>query len=155
MIHHDGKLFLMEFTAKIATEEDKEFLYALNRSVYKEVVIQQFGVWDEEWQRRYFEKKWPQAHYQIIEQAGRRIGAIWVTHQNDHIFLNEIQLLPEFQGQGIGSTLIKQELKRARALNLPMRLRVLKANRARKLYERLGFVVYDETETHFLMENTA
>jgi hypothetical protein len=50
-------LFPMEFTAKIATEEDKEFLYALNRSVYKEVVIQQFGAWDEEWQRQYFTKQ--------------------------------------------------------------------------------------------------
>jgi ribosomal protein S18 acetylase RimI-like enzyme len=146
-------LFPIEFTTEPATEEDKEFLHVLHRLAYKKVVIQQFGAWDEEWQRQYFEKKWPQAHYQIIEQAGRRIG-VWVTHQKDHIFLNEIQLLPDFQGQGIGSTLIKQELEQARALNLPMRLRVLKANRARKLYERLGFVVYDETETHFLMENT-
>jgi hypothetical protein len=29
---------------------------------------------------------------------------------------------------------------------------VLKANLARRLYERLGFVVVGETETHHLME---
>lgn len=35
---------------------------------------------------------------------------------------------------------------------LPVRLRVLKVNPARRLYERLGFKVVEEADTHYLME---
>jgi ribosomal protein S18 acetylase RimI-like enzyme len=63
--------------------------------------------------------------------------------------LNEIQLLPEFQGQGIGSDLIRQEIARTQVQQIPLRLRVLKHNtRAQHLYARLGIVVFEETETH-------
>jgi len=63
-----------------------------------------------------------------------------------------IQLLPEFQGRGIGSDLILRELAHAKALGKPLRLQVLRANdRARALYERLGFRVVGETEHHFMM----
>lgn len=49
-------------------------------------------------------------------------------------------------------TLVMEE---ARALRVPVRLRVLKVNpRARAFYERLGFVCAGETETHDLMEWT-
>lgn len=64
----------------------------------------------------------------------------------------EIQLLPEFQGHGIGTALLQRELRFADARGLPVRLQVLRENRARTLYERLGFRVCGETDTHFLME---
>lgn len=143
----------MELKTRNAREEDREFIYTLTRTVYKELVEKQFGKWDEEWQRQCFEEKWQCANYQIIEKEGTRIGTMRVTHQDDHAFLNEIQLLPDFQGRGIGSKLIRRELERAHKHNIPLRLRVLKENRARSLYERLGFVVYGETDTHFLMES--
>jgi ribosomal protein S18 acetylase RimI-like enzyme len=34
---------------------------------------------------------------------------------------------------------------------MPVRLRVLRTNPARELYERLGFRIYGTTETHHLM----
>jgi ribosomal protein S18 acetylase RimI-like enzyme len=143
----------MEFATRIATEEDKEFLYALNRSAYQDVVIRQFGTWDERWQRQYFEEKWTHTRYRIIEHTGRPIGAIWVTDCPDHHFLNEIQLLPAFQGHGIGSNLIRQEIESSQSQHLPLRLGVLKHNfRAQRLYTHLGFVVSGETATHILME---
>jgi ribosomal protein S18 acetylase RimI-like enzyme len=143
----------MEFTTRIAGEEDKEFLYALNRAAYQDVVTRQFGTWDESWQRQYFEEKWTRAKYRIIEHDGQPIGAIWVTDSTGHRFVNEIQLLPEFQGQGIGSTLIREEMERSRDVHLPLRLQVLRQNpRARQLYTRLGFVVCGETATHLVME---
>lgn len=60
-------------------------------------------------------------------------------------------LLPEFQGRGIGTKLIQAVMGEAAGLGLPLRLQVLKANRARRLYERLGFHVYAETATHLQM----
>jgi ribosomal protein S18 acetylase RimI-like enzyme len=143
----------MEFTTRRAREADKEFVYTLNRTVYHDLVIRQFGKWDNRWQRQYFEEKWARARYCLIEHNGRPIGVIWVTECPDYHMLNEIQLLPEFQGQGIGSTLIRQEIARTQIRQIPLRLRVLKQNpRAQRLYARLGFVVSGETETHIYME---
>lgn len=42
-------------------------------------------------------------------------------------------------------------LAEAAAAAIPVELQVLKVNPARSLYERLGFAVFDETETHHLM----
>ncbi len=143
----------MGFTTRRTREEDKEFAYTLNRAVYHDVVIQQFGTWDECGQRQYFEEKWARAQYYLVEHNGQPIGIIWVTACPDHHELHEIQLLPEWQGQGIGSTLIRQEIARTQVQHIPLRLRVLKQNtRAQHLYTRLGFVVSGETEAHFLME---
>jgi ribosomal protein S18 acetylase RimI-like enzyme len=67
--------------------------------------------------------------------------------------LNELVILPEFQGRGIGSSLLQEIIEDANNRGMPVRLQVLKANRALKLYERLGFVKNGETETHFQMEH--
>jgi GNAT superfamily N-acetyltransferase len=136
---------------RTATVDDKEFLFDLARMVYEKLVIDQFGKWVEKSQRNYFEKKWKNANYRIIEKDDNRIGTIWVTTEKDHIQLNEIQLLPEFQWHGIGSALVRKELEKAQEQSKPMRLRPLRNNKAIKFYERLGFVVYDKTEAHFLM----
>jgi ribosomal protein S18 acetylase RimI-like enzyme len=142
----------MSLTARDASEADKKFLYVLSCLAYEEIVVKQFGEWDDQWQRNYFEDKWNRKSYQVVEQDGRAIGALVVTERDDCIFLDEILLLPDYQDQGIGSTLLMIELDKARRKKKPMRLQVLKQNRARRLYERLGFHVYDQTDSHYLME---
>ena len=136
---------------RAATINDKIFLFDLAKTVYKKLVIDQFGEWKENSQRNYFEKKWEKANYQIIEKDDKRIGTIWVTTKKDFIQLYEIQLLPQFQRQGIGSTLIHRELEKAQEQGKFIRLRLLKKNKAIRFYERLGLVVYDETDTRFSM----
>lgn len=140
------------WTTRQATPDDKEFLYALNRAAYTDLVRRQFGAWDDAWQRSYFEKKWDPQKYEIVEQAGQRIGALSVSRTTAEVRIVEIQLLPAFQGRGIGTELLQREFRHADVLGLPVRLQVLRENRARALYERLGFRVYGETGTHFLME---
>lgn len=140
-----------EVTLRPATIDDKVFLFDLARTVYKQLVIDQFGTWDEPLQKSNFERKWERANYRIIGINDKRIGTIWTTEEKDHIRLNEIQLLPEFQRQGIGSDLVSNELEKAKKCSKALRLRLLKENSAIYFYERLGFAVYDETESHFFM----
>jgi ribosomal protein S18 acetylase RimI-like enzyme len=54
----------------------------------------------------------------------------------------------------MGSKLIRSVLAEARAIDLPLSLSVLKANPARRLYERLGFVVVAEGANVFHMRAT-
>lgn len=69
-----------------------------------------------------------------------------MTEQENEIPLASIRLLPKFQNRGIGTKIILDLIEKS---NKPVKLKVLKVNPARKLYERLGFKVSGETETHF------
>ncbi len=145
----------MTWRTRQATANDETFAYTLRRAAYEDVVSRQFGQWDDAWQYQQFMEKWAPEQYEIIEREGLSIGALSVVRADDGVSIVEIQLLPEYQGQGIGTDLLKRELRFADERGLPVRLRVLRENRARVLYERLGFRAYDTTETHFLMEKTA
>jgi len=63
----------------------------------------------------------------------------------------QVQVLPDHQKQGIGSEAIKTILAIAKREKVIVRLAVLKDNQARRLYERLGFVVNSETEIDYQM----
>jgi len=128
------------------------FLKELHHAAYRDVVTRQFGAWVESDQDTWFEQKLGAGGITIIEVDGIRVGAIGLEDAPDHVFLRELQVLPAAQNHGIGTAVLRAELERATALGLPLRLRVLQQNRARQLYERHGFAVTGETETHFLME---
>lgn len=144
----DGPGYLL----RAATESDKESLRALHKRCYRDVVISQFGKWDDEQQRGFFDVKWNPANYQIIVVGGTDVGAIAVAEQGDHVFLSEIQIDPDFQNRGIGSKLVEDVVDRARSAARHVRLEVLHANRAQELYVRLGFKEIDRTDTHVRME---
>jgi len=63
-----------------------------------------------------------------------------------------IQIMPAYQRQGVGTTVIRDILAKASRKGLPTTLWVMKVNPARELYERLGFEVAEETPTHYRME---
>ena len=134
-----------------ATQQDGPFLYQLLRATMQEYVAQTWG-WDEDWQQTYFWARFDPAHSQIIVRDGQDIGVLTVEEHADGVFLSQIYILPAHQGQGIGSALIRSVLQRGAELGLPVRLRVLRVSPARRLYERLGFVVTGETDTRCFME---
>ncbi len=111
-----------------------------------------WGTWDEAWQHQRFIETFAPATHQIIEDSGRPIGCLAVEEHADHVFLARIFLLPESQGHGIGTRLTRAVCESAHRRGLPVVLTILKVNPARRLYERLGFTVVGETETHFRME---
>jgi GNAT superfamily N-acetyltransferase len=71
--------------------------------------------------------------------------------RDDEIFLASVELLPRWQGRGIGTAIVSLLLDTAEATRKPLTLRVLRTNpRAAALYLRLGLDV-GETDTHVLM----
>jgi GNAT superfamily N-acetyltransferase len=57
---------------------------------------------------------------------GIEAGYISIEYFPDHIVAHELVLLPEFQGKGIGSKLLKEVLEEAKIKHIPVQLRVLK-----------------------------
>ncbi len=142
----------MKMIKRPANDEDKDFLFLLNETVYRSLVEKINGVWDDKFQREYFDQKWEKADYQIIEKNKIKIGAIWVEYEPDQHTLKEIQILPKFQNNGIGTDLIKSEIMLAKMDKVPIRLRLLKSNPAQSLYKRLGFKTYEEAGKYLYME---
>ncbi len=125
---------------------------SLHERCFRDVVTSQFGQWDNDQQREFFDKKWNPSNYQIIGVDNTDAGVISVFAHTDHVWLSEIQVDPAFQNRGLGSRVVQDIVDHARAENLPVRLQVLHKNRAKELYLRLGFQEVDRTETHVKME---
>lgn len=142
----------MQIARLIAEESDRDFIWSAYSSAYQKVVERQFGVWEGRLQKSAFDEKWHQGGFEIIALNGNCVGAVWVTNEGDFFQLRDIFLAPEYQGQGIGTQVVREELEKARAANMPVRLRVLKQSRAIALYERLGFTRCGETSTQYWME---
>jgi ribosomal protein S18 acetylase RimI-like enzyme len=133
-----------------ATPDDRAFLWELQRTALRAVVEATWG-WDEAFQARHFDEHFDTADRSIVRVDGADAGVLCVRVREDHLFLSNVALLPRHQGRGLGAQLVRMVLAEGERRGLPVRLQVLKANRARRLYERLGFVVCGESETHFQM----
>jgi ribosomal protein S18 acetylase RimI-like enzyme len=141
----------MRYSPRIATEADYDFLYALDEATMREYVTRTYGSWDDDFQARRFREKFDPSTIRIIVVAGRDVGMVQTERTESEVILANIRVTPAQQGQGLGTAIIANILEEARQANLAVRLRVLKVNPARGLYERLGFRVVEETPTHYVM----
>lgn len=136
----------MDYTLRQATPADLDYLFDLHRATMREYVEATWG-WNEEWQRDYFVKKYDPAARQVIQVHGRDAGVLVVEDRPDELYLALIEIAPEYQRRGLGRQIIANLLDRAATAHKTLSLHVLKSNvNARRLYERLGFVVVSDEE---------
>jgi len=133
-------------------KSDFEFGRTLHHSAYKDVVCRQFGSWDESIQDGFFKEGWNRAPHKVILVDDVPVGIYSIAVKSDHVFFSELQILPEYQGKGLGSKIVEEQMKHAKTLDLPLRLQVLRENKAQELYLRLGFIVIGTTDLHVKME---
>jgi ribosomal protein S18 acetylase RimI-like enzyme len=137
---------------RAALDDDRDFLYTLHRQVMQEYVEDTWGAWDEDWQREYFLQNFHPAHLQIIQFNGVDVGTLHIQDRAEELFIANLAILPAYQRQGIGTAVIQTLIETAASQGKPVALQVLKVNRgARSLYQRLGFGVTGETDTHYIM----
>lgn len=121
-----------------ATEDDLAFLVNLRRLSMSDVVMRH-QPWREDEQLSRVRSNYHAAR--IIEQDGRPVGLLKVVHATDHIHLSQIQLLPPYQNQGIGTKIILELQAECEPLQTPITLHAFSSSRAIVLYGRLGFKV--------------
>jgi ribosomal protein S18 acetylase RimI-like enzyme len=144
----------MNITLRPATKNDTDFARSVHHRAYRDVVVTQFGDWDENTQDKFFATGWAKPGHEIVMVDNVPCGYVRYEKTPAEIKAYELVLLPEFQGRGIGSALLKMVLAEGAAKNVPIALQVLRENRASKLYSRLGFKDVSQTDTHILMKWT-
>jgi len=141
----------MNVTLRPATKADSEFARSVHHRAYHDVVVRQFGVWDEATQDKFFQDGWNNPGHEIVYFDGVPCGYVRYERLEDEIRGHELVLLPEYQGKGIGSFLLSKMIQEATEHNFTVTLQVLTKNRASELYLKLGFKKVGHTDTHTLM----
>ena len=102
-------------------------------------------------QSAYYAANYPGASFQIIERDGWPVGRLYVDRWEKEIRIVDITLLPGFRGSGIGTNLVRDLQKEARAAGKSLTIHVERFNRALTLYQRLGFQEIEDKGVYLLM----
>lgn len=142
------------------TPEDEGFLFELYASTRTEE-LEAWG-WPPEMRssflaiqfkaRQGLRQAFPNAEFQIVLLDGVSAGRLVVNRTHEALQILDMALLPARRNAGVGTALLQRVFGEAAATRKPVRLHVLKGNRALRFYQRLGFVRASETETHWEME---
>lgn len=131
----------MDIDLEPLNENDVEFRWQVFDATIKPFVERHTGIASDDL-RPMLAEQLRVGRHQAIVVAGERAGVLLATSEGDHIAIQQLEILPGFQGQGIGTAILTQLIARSRREHLPLRLSVFDDNLgALKLYERLGFVV--------------
>ncbi len=87
----------------------------------------------------------------IVLMAEQPVGLLKVVRTAPVWDLIQIQVAPAAQGKGLGARLLRALVAEAMQSGAAVKLSVFKVNPARRLYERLGFTVTEETEDAYEM----
>ncbi|MEX3928873.1 GNAT family N-acetyltransferase [Paraburkholderia sp. BR10936] len=138
-----------EFTLRAATPADEPFLFALRKATMTEHLERAGESTDEHthWERLRY--RYGDAY--VICCGSEKLGLFKFFRDVDEWTIVQIQILPEHQGRGIAAHLLGEFLSHADDAHVPVKLSVLKGNRAISLYQRFGFHVVDATDTSLLM----
>jgi ribosomal protein S18 acetylase RimI-like enzyme len=105
-------------------------------------IDQQFAL-----QHGHFVRHYAAADFLAIALQGRGpVGRYYIQREAPSHLVVDICLLPGLRGAGVGSALLRHSQAEAAALGRGMQLHVARWNpAARRLYERLGFIVTDDS----------
>lgn len=106
--------------------------------------------WPEVTLREQFRSEIDLATCHVISVDGRRAGYISIEDRDTFWYIDAIAIGRRYQNKGIGTLVLRDVL--AEAGTQPVRLNVLNVNRARRLYERLGFRAIRRDEQRQIME---
>jgi ribosomal protein S18 acetylase RimI-like enzyme len=103
-------------------------------------------------QTTHFDRFHPDADFLIVEESGTPVGRLYLDRKPDGFLIIDIGFLPHRRGAGLGEALLRHVHGRAADAGASrVWLHVLEGNpSARRLYERLGFVLIEGGEGPYL-----
>ena len=142
----------MELRLRTAQVNDSEFVFSVKKAAFREYVEQVWG-WDDTCQRQLHDKRFGSQDVRIIRFGESDVGFLATSHGTHVLKVNQLFILPEFQGRGIGSACMTGMMDEAEIERKSVVLQVLKVNaRGIAFYRRLGFSVAGESATHLRLQ---
>lgn len=142
---NDYKLTLMQ-------DEDYEFIYNVKKNAYQNYVEMNWGIWDETLQKELYKKfiDTYKNNLYIINIGNEKVGFYQgETLENGDYEIANICIIPQYQGQGLGTKILKDILEIHKDQNI--HIQYFKQNKVGNLYLRLGFIPIKTTEYHYQM----
>lgn len=142
----------MEFSLEDINDE-KELIYLMKKESVRPYVEKIWG-WDEDYQIKDFNESYVASNFKLIQKENNIIGFTEINEFENYINITEIHLKPNYQGRGVGSKIIRKIVDQANNLSKTVIIGCFKENKgAIKLYKRIGFEVYRETDTHVIFKH--
>jgi len=139
-------------TTRPADAGDVDWLTGVFLGSLRDAITAARGVWNETREGVQFREQLDLANTRIVQLCGDDIGFLMSADHGDEVELHTLCITPECQSRGIGSYITRGLVSDARVSGRGVVLSVLKANgRARTFYERLGFVIVNESIHHHRM----
>jgi ribosomal protein S18 acetylase RimI-like enzyme len=151
----------MQLTLRPIVNEDIDILKAVYQAsrAWEQAL---FGFDDVQWlafieqqfqlQHHHYRSHYPEANFDCVLQNEIAIGRLYVDHGATTIQLMDINLLPQFQQQGIGTHLLLQLIEEAEQSQKSLRAYVEENNHARAWYAKHGFSEVSQHAPYILIE---
>lgn len=154
----------MPFILRPVTDADEEFLYRLYEATHGQqfallplapaqleaLVRMQFNA-----QRTGYLQQFPASEDAIILTGGERAGRVWLDNSSPaYVHVLDVAILPEQQGAGLGSSVLRLVMEQAGRAGKAVTLHVARMNvRALEFYRRLRFEVSSEDEVYLELKH--
>ncbi|MFM0305882.1 GNAT family N-acetyltransferase [Paraburkholderia sediminicola] len=135
----------MELAFASTTHSDVETLIQMRIDAKRES-LKRIGRFDPERARARFLSSFDPALCKFIVVDGASVGFVLTRPAEDHLLLDHFYVLPEHQGNGIGSKVLTAILVEADSRSIAVRLGALRDSDSNRFYQRHGFVRTKETE---------
>ena len=133
--------------------DDCEFILNLKDLCLRWYIEIIYG-WDYDVQRK-LTKKEIEEHkddMRIMIKDNKDIGVTTFYEENGEYVVGLIMVHPSCQGSGIGTKILNEYIDIAKKEKKRIHLKTYKYNPAKRLYERLGFKVFKEDNTHVYLD---
>ncbi len=132
-------------------------LFQFHKENFIDYFISHYGKWNDNRQSKAFKRQIENGDYKVIISGGEVVGCVNVLYSQGQkrprvggdIVIYYLNIGKKYQGNGVGTAVLRKIARIAQNQNSGVVLRVYKDNpKARQLYERMGYYIdwYPSTE---------
>lgn len=130
------------FALRGSTKDDVAFLFKVSTDAMRPVtdMSDSSKIKPEDVRFAEYREKFIPESIDVIQYNGVDVGRLRVVRSADSIYVGGIQILPEYQGRGIGTALFTELIQESNKTRVPIVLEVHDVNiQALSFYRNLGF----------------
>ena len=131
----------MEYSIRSYSEQDYDFVWDLHILANQSYIDRHMNV-DETIVRQRHDERINDSKGFMIEQNNQPIGCYFMLDKADCYELGRFFIVPEMQGKGLGTDIIKNILNEYAVFKKPILIHVWKDNPVQEFWKKFGFVFY-------------